>query len=481
MDKQKPKHYETRSSQIISLEKGKIPPQAIDMEEVVLGAMMIDQRGLDEAIEILESRYFYKESHQHIFEAIDNLVESKNPVDLLTVSDQLKRNAKLEAVGGEFYLIQLTQKVGSSAHIEFHSRIIMQKHIQRSLIKSSNEIIEEAYDETIDVFDLLDRAYDELNAATNLEITAKEVTPGDLINDVVKRGRDIKEGNIEPGIFTPIKNLTAKAGGWRDGELIILAARPGMGKTSFALLCAYLPSKTGIPTAFFSLEMSKMALVARLISMESEVDGNKFNAHGLSVADAERITKVSKEINKAELFIDDSENSTIKQLRIKAKRMVREHGIRLIVIDYLQLMSGDEKNREQEISKISRGLKKLAMELALPIIALSQLSRAVETRGGSKRPMLSDLRESGAIEQDADMVGFIYRPEYYMLDEWDDYGNIPCQGEAEYIIAKNRNGGLVRNRMKFQAKYTKFSDIEVKDENELPFDAPEGDNDDLPF
>ena len=463
---------------IISLEKGKLPPQAVDVEEIVLGALMIDERSIEDVVERLKPEHFYKDENQKIYSAIFTLIKEEKPVDLLTVSAQLKKDKNLNAVGGEFRLIQLTQKVSSSAHTEYHSHIIIQKSIQRQMIKHSNDLIEEAYGET-DVFDLLEKGYDVLNKISSMKVTSKEETPKDLLKTVIQKGVDIKSGKVKPGIATPIKNFTKKTGGWRDGELIIIAARPGMGKTAFALLCAYEPAKQGIPTAFFSLEIKKEGLVARIASMEAEVDGNKFNAWGLDPEDLEKIKAASETINSAQIHIDDSDNGTIHELRLKLKRMIKEHGIRLAVIDYLQLMSGTGNNREQEISQISRGLKKLAMELSIPIIALSQLSRAVETRGGSKRPMLSDLRESGAIEQDADMVSFLYRPEYYRLSEWDDYDGISCIGEAEYIVAKNRNGGLVRNRMKFDAKYTKFSDI-IESENEA-FDFTEENKDDIPF
>lgn len=470
------------TSSIISLEKGKIPPQAIDMEEAVIGGMLTDRRGLDEVMAIMKAENFYKESHQHIFKAIESLFDRQEPVDLLTVSSELKKMQKLAAIGGEFHLIQLTQKIGSSAHIEFHARIIIQHYVKRELIRMSNIMIEDSYDESADIFDLLDKAYEHLNNVSQIQVGSIEELPSQLFEDVIQKGKDIYSGAIKPGIETPITRLTNKAGGWREGELIIFAARPGMGKTAFALKCAYEPAKMGIPTAFFSMETAKRPLVARLISMESEVDGNKFNTSGLDDLDLEKIEKASAEVMKAKLYIDDSSMVTIKDLRIKIKRMIQEHGIKMVVIDYLQLMSGNEKNREQEISKISRGLKLLAMEMGIPIIALSQLSRSVETRGGSKRPLLSDLRESGAIEQDADMVVFIYRPEYYSLKEWDDYGEVPCVGEAEYIVAKNRNGGLVRNRMKFTAKYTKFSDLEDEQSTQQSLDMDsQDDNDDIPF
>ena len=458
--------YKTDRSTVINLEKGKIPPQALDLEEVVLGAMMVDKNGLIEAIEILNEDVFYKEAHKEIFKAIKEVYVNSEAVDLLTVSNQLKNNLKLDIAGGDFYLIGLTQKVSSSAHIEFHSRIILQKFIQRELIRNSAEIIENSYRDDVDVFDLLDTAYNHLNEVGEITIKPQESSLNDLINTVVERGIKIYNGEINPGIKSPIKRLTRKTGGWRDGELIIMAARPGMGKTSFALLCALNPAKQKTPTAFFSLEMNKSTLTSRILSMEYKIDNNKFTVHGLNNDDRNTIYQSGNILNSIPLYIDDTAGLSIEQFQIKAKRLKSKHGIKLIVVDYLQLMTSKAGNREQEISKISRGLKKVALDLNIPVIALSQLSRAVETRGGSKRPLLSDLRESGAIEQDADMVMFFYRPEYYGIMQWDEdeYHFESTENQAEYIVAKNRNGGLVKNRMKFEGKYTLFSDLESDDD-----------------
>lgn len=461
-------NYGSRKSQVISLEKGKLPPQAIDLEEVVLGAMMIDKKGVDEVIDILHADAFYKEAHQHIFEAIHKLFENSQPVDLLTVSAQLKKEGQLDLVGGEFYLIQLTQKVSSSAHIEFHARIILQKFIQRSLIKISNEIIEDSYDESTDVFDLLDNAESKLYEITQGNIKRSSETAQNLVIQAKKRIEEIanKEGlSGIPSGFTQLDKLTS---GWQPSDLIIVAARPGMGKTALTLSMARnMAVEHNIPVAFFSCEMSSVQLITRLISSETGLSSEKLRTGNLEQHEWEQLNVKVKDLERAPLFIDDTPSLSIFDLRAKARRLKSQHDIQMVVIDYLQLMTagGSQKggNREQEISTISRNLKALAKELNVPVIALSQLSRAVETRGGSKRPLLSDLRESGAIEQDADIVSFIYRPEYYKIDEWDDEERSPTAGQAEFIVAKHRNGGLDEIRLKFIGHLGRFENLETFD------------------
>src|SRR6056297_1741682 len=455
-------------SALINLEKGKIPPQAVDLEEVVLGAMMIDKKGVDEVIDILHPDVFYKDSHKYIYEAIFNLFETSEPVDLLTVSAQLKKDGKLEAVGGDFYLIKLTQKVASSAHIEFHARIILQKYIQRSLIKISNEIIEEAYDESTDVFDLLDAAESKLYDVTQGNLKRSAETAQNLVIQAKKRIEEIanKEGlSGVPSGFDKVDKLTS---GWQPSDLIIIAARPGMGKTALTLSMAKnMAVNHNIPVAFFSCEMSSVQLITRLISSETGLSSEKLRTGKLEKHEWEQLNVKVKALEKAPLFIDDTPSLSIFDLRAKARRLASQHGIKMIVIDYLQLMTAGSSqkggNREQEISTISRNLKALAKELNVPVIALSQLSRAVETRGGSKRPLLSDLRESGAIEQDADIVSFIYRPEHYKIEEWDDEERTPTDGQGEFIVAKHRNGGLENIRLKFIGHLGKFDNLEEFD------------------
>ena len=464
------KGFKVDKSTIINLEKGKIPPQALDLEEVVLGAMMIDKKGVDEVIDILSPEAFYKDAHKYIFEAIFKLFENSEPIDLLTVSTQLKKDSRLDVAGGDFYLISLTQKVSSSAHIEFHARIILQKNIQRSLIKISNEIIEDSYDETKDVFDLLDNAESRLYEVTQGNIKKSSETAQDLVHQAKKKIEEISNKEGMSGIPSGFDKLDKLTSGWQESDLIIIAARPGMGKTALTLSMARnIAVNQNIPVAFFSLEMASVQLITRLISSETGLSSEKLRTGRLEKHEWEQLNVKVKALEKAPLFIDDSPSLSIFDLRAKARRLASQHGIKLIVVDYLQLMTagGGMKggNREQEISTISRNLKALAKELSIPVIALSQLSRAVETRGGSKRPLLSDLRESGAIEQDADIVSFIYRPEYYKIDEWDDEERTPTEGQAEFIVAKHRNGGLDSIRMKFIGHLGKFDNLD-------DFDSP---------
>lgn len=452
---------------IINLERGKLPPQVLELEEAVLGAMMIDKKGVDEVIDILQPDAFYKDAHKHIFEAIVQLFTDTQPIDLLTVSAQLKKNAKLELAGGDFYLIQLTQKISSSAHIEFHSRIILQKYIQRSLIKISSEIIEESYDETTDVFDLLDKAESKLYEVTQGNIKRSSETAQSLVIQAKKRIEEIAGKEGLSGIATGFEKLDKITSGWQPSDLIIIAARPGMGKTAFVLSMARnIAIDFGHPVALFSLEMSSVQLITRLISSETGLSSEKLRTGKLEKHEWEQLSIKVKNLEKAPLFIDDTPSLSIFDLRAKSRRLASQHGIKLIIVDYLQLMTAGGSNgkgggnREQEISTISRNLKALAKELSVPVIALSQLSRAVETRGSSKRPLLSDLRESGAIEQDADIVSFIYRPEYYKIDEWDDEEQSPTQGQAEFIIAKHRNGSLENIRLKFIGNLGKFDNLD---------------------
>ena len=454
-----------KKSSVINLEKGKIPPQAVDLEEAVLGAMMIDKKGVDDVIDILHAAVFYKESHQLIYAAIFTLFQNSEPTDLLTVANQLRKSDNLDAVGGDFYLVGLTQKVSSSAHIEFHARIILQKYIQRKLITISSEIIEEAYDETVDVFDLLDAAESKLFEVTQGNLKKGSETAEGLVDKAIKKIQEISNKSGMSGVATGFTRLDELTSGWQPSDLIILAARPGMGKTAFVMSMAKnMAIDFDIPVAIFSLEMSSVQLITRMISSETGISSGKLRKGNLEPHEWEQLNVKVKNLTKAPIFIDDTPSLSIFDLRAKARRLASQHGIKIIIIDYLQLMTAGTSqkggNREQEISMISRNLKALAKELAIPVIALSQLSRAVETRGGNKRPLLSDLRESGAIEQDADIVSFIYRPEYYGLTEWDDEERTPCEGQAEFIVAKHRNGGLESIKLKFIGHLAQFTNLD---------------------
>ncbi len=457
-------------TKIIGLEKGKIPPQALDLELAVLGAMMIDKKGIDEVIDILHPEAFYDKRHQEIYAAIYALFQNSEPTDLLTVSSQLRKDGKLELVGGDFYLINLTQKVASSAHIEYHARIIIQKYIQRKLISISSDIIENAYDETIDVFDLLDLAEGKLFEVTQGNLKKGPEEAEGLVKQALKKIQEISNQEGMSGLETGFTKLDALTSGWQPSDLIIIAARPGMGKTAFVISMAKnMAIKFNHPVAVFSLEMSSVQLIMRMISSETGLTSEKLRKGNLEPHEWEQLNVKVKQLSDAPIFLDDTPSLSIFDLRAKARRLVSQHGVKIIVIDYLQLMTagGSGGNREQEISTISRNLKALAKELAIPVIALSQLSRAVETRGGSKRPLLSDLRESGAIEQDADIVSFIFRPEYYGVTEWDDDEHTPCEGQGEFIVAKHRNGGLDNIRLKFTGHLALFSDLEEQGNSEF--------------
>ena len=466
--KQAKEGFKSNTPAVISLQQGKIPPQALELEEAVLGAMLIDKKGVDEVIDLIQPEAFYKTAHQTIFEAIFQLFQDSQPIDLLTVSSELRKKGKLESIGGEFYLVQLSQRVASSAHIEFHARIILQKFIQRSLIKISNEIIESAYRESTDVFDLLDEAESKLYDVTQGNIKKSSESAQNLVLEAKKKIEEISKREGLSGISTGFEKLDKLTSGWQPSDLIIIAARPGMGKTALTLSMARnIAVMKQIPVAFFSLEMSSIQLITRLISAETGLSSEKLRTGKLADHEWQQLNVKVTDLEKAPLFIDDTPSLSIFDLRAKARRLSSQHQIKLIIVDYLQLMtagtSSKTGNREQEISTISRNLKALAKELDIPVIALSQLSRAVETRGGTKRPMLSDLRESGAIEQDADIVSFIYRPEYYNIDEWDDEERTPSQGQAEFIVAKHRNGGLDNIRLKFIGHLGKFEDLDSFD------------------
>ena len=451
-------------SRIINLEKEKFPPQAIDLEEAVLGAMMIDKKGIDTVIDILHPEAFYDKRHQEIYEAIYTLFQNSEPIDILSVSNQLRKSAKLELVGGDFYLIGLTQKVASSAHIEFHSRIILERYIKRKLITISSELIESSYDETIDVFDLLDDAESKLFEVTQGNLKKGAEKADSLVQQSINKIQEISTKEGMSGLATGFTKLDALTSGWQPTDLIIIAARPGMGKTAFVISMAKnMAIDFNHAVAVFSLEMSSVQLITRMISSETGLTSEKLRKGNLEPHEWEQLNVKVKKLSDAPIFIDDTPALSIFDLRAKARRLVSQHNVRILIIDYLQLMTAGGSgagNREQEISTISRNLKALAKELNVPVIALSQLSRSVETRGGSKRPLLSDLRESGAIEQDADIVSFIFRPEYYGMTEWDDDDHSPCEGQGEFIVAKHRNGGLDNIRLKFTGHLAKFSDLE---------------------
>jgi len=444
-------------------EIGKIPPQALDLEEAVLGAIMVEKDAVISILDVVKPESFYKEAHQTIFKTIVDLSTKLEPIDLLTVSVELRRNNQLEEIGGPVYLAQLTSKVGSAAHLEFHAKIIAQKYIQRELIRVSSEIQNRAFDDSIDVDDLLD--YSEMELFKVAEGNIKRETA--QINTLVKIAlKNIEEaGKREDGLsgvpsgFSELDRMTS---GWQRSDLVIVAARPSMGKTAFVLSMARkmaVDHKTAV--AFFSLEMSNIQLVNRLIVSESGIASEKIRNGRLDPHEWTQLVVKIKDLSEAKIFIDDTPALSIFEFRAKCRRLKAQHDVGVIVIDYLQLMAGPSEargNREQEVSTISRSLKAIAKELNVPIIALSQLNRSVETRGGNKRPQLSDLRESGAIEQDADVVIFIHRPEYYGFLE-DEEGN-SLAGLAEIILSKHRNGAVGDIKLRFQKEMARFSDYD---------------------
>jgi replicative DNA helicase len=443
---------------------GKVQPQAKDLEEAVLGAIMLEKSAFDTVIEILKPECFYTEANQRIFMAMQSLAAKSLPIDLLTVVEELKVKEELDIVGGPYYVSKLTNAVVSSANIEAHSRIVLQKFIQRELIRISGEIIGDAYEDSTDVFDLLDDAETKLYEITNNHLRKNFDDINTVLVKTIQRIEEMRNRDEDiTGVPSGFPSLDKLTYGWQPTDLIILAARPSVGKTAFALnlaRSAALNAAKPYPVAFFSLEMSAGQLVQRILSAESEIWLEKISRGKLEEHEMKQLYKKGIErLSNAPIFIDDSAALNIFELRAKCRRLKNKHNVGLIIIDYLQLMSGggDNKNgnREQEISRISRDLKGLAKELQVPIIALSQLSREVEKRKeGAKIPQLSDLRESGAIEQDADMVMFLYRPEYYDITA-NEMGE-SNKGETYVKIAKHRNGSLDTIKLKALLHIQKF-------------------------
>jgi replicative DNA helicase len=445
---------------------GKIPPQARELEEAVLGAILLEKGAFDTIIEILKPECFYVEAHQMIFRSMQNLQNKSMPIDMLTVVEELKFQEQLDLVGGAYYISKLTNMVVSTANIEAHARIVLQKFIQRELIRISGEIIGSAYEDSTDVFDLMDDSETKMFNITNNYLKRNFEDIGNALAKTITRIDELRNKTEEisgvPSGFSTLDRITF---GWQPTDLIILAARPSVGKTAFALNlarnAALHPTKPQA-VGFFSLEMSASQLVQRILSAESEIKMEKISRGKLEDYEYQQLhSKGIKKLESAPMFIDDTAALNIFEFRAKARRMVNKHNVKIIIIDYLQLMSGSGDrgtNREQEISTISRSLKALAKELNIPIIALSQLSRAVETRKESKMPQLSDLRESGAIEQDADLVMFIYRPEYYEVMN-NEMGE-STHGETHIRIAKHRNGSLELIKLRARLDIQKFEEME---------------------
>lgn len=476
MNQPKPNtNYNQSQGKVVSMEKGKLPPQAVDLEELILGAALQFDYIVGLVVEIFrDEKVFYKAAHQVIYDAMYEMAIDNEPVDIITIIHKLRTMGKLEAVGGEYYIVQLTQKVSSSAHTEYHCRIVMQMHVKRQSIRVANEIIERSYQEDSDIFELLDASQKEMDDVAQWLIRKK---PSEFKN-VVDSVFEASENNVG-GVPSSLGKLQRKLNGYREEDLIIVAARPGMGKTAFLLNEAKHMAKMGHPVGIFSLEMSDKDLVRRMLAEECGIDSSRLTQNKLNQDEKELMEKKRSEFEKLPIFIHDQAGLTPMELKGQASRWKREKGVKMIFVDYLQLMNASGKNhtgnREQEISSISRSLKATAKELQVPVMALSQLSRAVETRGGYKRPILSDLRESGAIEQDADVIMFLLRPEYYKIYEWDDDGRTSCRGQAEIGVAKFRGGETGACVVGCNLKYMRFFDLDEDEEFFQNLPVPQGD------
>ncbi len=450
----------------ITTPEGVVPPQALELEEAVLGALMLERDSVIAVQEYITPDAFYSEQHKLIYKAIESLSRDIQPIDLFTVSERLRIERELSAAGGATYLAQLTQKVDSAANVEFHARIIAQKYVQRELIRAASQIQRNSYDESLDVTELIGYAEGEIFKVAEGHIKRSVQSAKDILSvalDQIEAAAKSKSAfNGVPSGFTAIDRKTL---GWQLSDLIIVAARPSMGKTAFVLSMARnmaIEYEQGV--AFFSLEMSAVQLMMRLIVGETGLKSNDIKMGKLDSEQWKHLESAVKPLGSAPLYIDDTPALSIFEFRSKARRLKIQHDIKIIIIDYLQLMTGSNDtrgNREQEVAFISRTLKAVAKDLNIPIIALSQLSRATEARGGSKRPLLSDLRESGAIEQDADIVAFIHRPEYYGMDTTED--GLPTAGLAEIILAKHRNGEVCDVPLRFIKEQAKFTDLDDLD------------------
>jgi len=479
MAEQEKKNARTKKTAVNTEETGRLQPQARELEEAVLGALMLEKDAYSIISEILTPKCFYDRNHELIFTAIQDLAIKQNPIDILTVVDQLRKSGDLEAVGGTSYIAQLSQKVVSSAHIEYHARIIVQKYLARELITFSSEVTGKAFDETNDVDDLMEEAEGKLFEISQRNVKKDVVHISPIISESIKLMHEAAERTDGlSGLPSGFRELDKITSGWQNSDLVIIAARPSMGKTAFVLSMAKnMAVNFSIPVAVFSLEMSNVQLVNRLIVNVSELSAEKIKTGQLIDYEWHQLHSMVNKLRQAPIFIDDTPGLSVFELRTKARRLVKEQHVKCIIIDYLQLMtSGVEgKPREQEVSTISRSLKGLAKELNIPIIALSQLNRAVDIRTNqprtsregfdAKRPQLSDLRESGAIEQDADIVCFIHRQEYYKIFQ-DEHGN-DLTGKAEIIIAKHRNGSTNDIVLEFKKEFARFQNL---DENRINMD-----------
>lgn len=460
-----------------------MPPQAVALEEAVIGGMLIDKRGVDDVLMVIrDGSVFYKDAHKVIFEAIHELYKAGDPIDLLSVSAELKKQGNFERSGGDFALIQLTQKIASAAHIEHHSRIVLQKYIARMIIGFSHQIIALASDETTDVFELMNRWQKEFDKVIDFTTTGRETISFPMALEELKKSVELLSSNKDEvkivGIDTGFQITNKYTGGYRNQDLVIIAARPGMGKTSKVLKTAIANVAKGVPVGFISMEMSMHQLTARAVAIDTNFHLKQLIKTGFEKK--EYFATLSGHTNRMQeypLYIDDSGETDINDIIITAKLWKRKYGIQLLIIDYIQLM-GDRSmkgSRENELSSISRRLKKLAKELDIPVVVLAQVNRECEKRGASKRPFISDIKDCGSIEQDADIVEFIYRPEYYNIEVCvDDYDSsvahlIEAGANTEINFAKYRAGSTGTTMLKWIGDKTKFADVE--DRNDMREDV----------
>ncbi|MGB2768930.1 MAG: replicative DNA helicase [Candidatus Zixiibacteriota bacterium] len=440
----------------------KVPPQAVEVEQAVLGAMLLDKEAIGKALEIIDKDCFYRDDHQKIFEVLVNLYDRNKPVDIITVSDELTGRKQLDEVGSRMYLLELTEKIATTANVEYHCNIILEKSTLRRLINTSTRIVSQCYDATQEVDDLLDRAEQEIFSISERRIKEGFIPIAELLPHTFEGIEEYqKKGGMITGIATGFVELDSLTGGLQKSDLVVVASRPAMGKTAFCLSIAeHVAIEQGIPVGIFSLEMSKSQLVLRLLCSKARFSTHKMRTGRIGEDEYSKLSMAAGPLHEAPIFLDDTPGIGILQLRAKSRRLKAQHDVGLIIVDYLQLMQGPRnvESRQQEISTISRSLKGLAKELDVPVIAVSQLSRKVEDRGGEKRPMLADIRESGAIEQDADVVMFVYRPEFYGIEKFRD--GAPAQGVAEIIVAKHRNGPTGELRLTFLKDYARFENME---------------------
>lgn len=464
----------------------RVPPQAIDAEKSVLGAMFLSRAAIGKVIEILDEQSFYLENHRKIFRAAIDLYERNEPVDILTVSEEMKKHPAssggnpgnngdtpkswLDEVGGSYYLTELAESVPTAANVEHYAKIVLEKALLRQLITVAADITEDSYRADEDVFDIIDRSEQRIFSLSERRLRKGFLTLDSVLHETFEEIEDLhRRDSSVTGVPTGFKDLDDITSGFQRSDLIIIAGRPSMGKTAFSLnIARHAAVEAGVPVGIFSLEMANYQLAMRMLCSEARINSHLLRTGRLSKDDWPKLSISVGKLAAAPIYIDDSPSLNLLELRAKARRLRADKGLGMLIIDYLQLLQGprNAESRQQEISSISRSLKALAKELNIPVVALSQLSRAVESRGGDKRPMLSDLRESGAIEQDADVVIFIYRPERY--GETVDKDGNSIEGVAEIIIGKQRNGPVGTVKLSFLSDYARFENMFFSDIDVIP-------------